>query len=264
MMDWGVLKPLLTALAMPPTSPLLVLLAGLWLLWRKRPRPSWAGRFLVGFGVLSLWLLSCQSMAVWLDRSLLTQYPAVTAAELKQRQVQAVVVLGGGIAMNAPEYGAPQLNPQSMERLRYGALLARTLDVPLGYAGGIGWGNGSTRPGEASPAVAEAGIATQTSPQSFGVPVAFADAQSRDTRENGEQMARLLQQRGITRIALVTHAWHMQRSVRAFSGKGLELVPAPTGFTGPYERPLLDALPSGHGLAASRRVLREWLGLLLT
>lgn len=263
----GSWKPVLTALVLPPALPLLVLLAGVWLLWRKRPAVSWLGRFLAAGAFLALWLLSCQSVAVWLDRALLPQYAAVTPAQLQHRHVQAAVVLGGGILQNAPEYAGAQLNAMSMERLRYGALLARTLDVPLAYAGGIGWGNADKpAPGDLAnprPALAEAVLAESAAPQTYGVTVAFADAQSRDTRENGANMARLLQARGMTRIALVTHAWHMPRSMRAFSGKGLEVSAAPMGFTGPYERPLLDALPSGHGLAASRRVLREWLGLQL-
>lgn len=267
LLSLGAWKPVLAALALPPALPLLVLLAGFWLLWRARPQVSWTGRWLVLAGFAALWLLSCQSVAVWLDRSLLPQYPSLTSAQLQQRQVQAVVVLGGGISLDAPEYGGPQLNAVSMERLRYGALLAHTLKLPLSYAGGVGWGNADkTTAGTLSasrPALAEAVLAEQAAPQSLGVPVAFADAQSRDTRENGENMAQLLRQRGISRIALVTHAWHMPRSMAAFSGKGIDVVPAPMGFTGPYERPLLDALPSGHGLAASRRVLREWLGLRL-
>lgn len=268
LMSLGAWKPVLTAVVMPPLSPLLVLLAGFWLLWRARPAVSWPGRMVVLAGFGALWLLSCQSVAIWLDRALLPQYPAVTPAQLQQQQVQAVVVLGGGITLDAPEYAGPQLNAMSMERLRYGAMLARQLQVPLGYVGGVGWGN-ADKPTAGTlsaprPALAEAVIAEQVAPHTYGVPVTLADSQSRDTRENGENMARLLRQRGITRVALVSHAWHLPRSLQAFAGKGLTVIPAPMGFTGPYERPLLDALPSGHGLAASRRVLREWLGLQLS
>lgn len=264
LLSLGAWKPVLTALVLPPTLPMLVLLAGFWLLWRARPLVYWPGRLLVFTGFAALWLLSCQSVAVWLDRTLLPQYPAQTAAQLQQRQIQAVVVLGGGISVDTPEYAGPQLNAMSMERLRYGALLARALKLPLGYAGGVGWGNADkTSAGTLTAPLAEATLAEQAAPQTYGISVAFADARSRDTRENGENMAQLLRERGITRIALVTHAWHMPRSMAAFAGKGLDVVPAPMGFTGPYERPLLDALPSGHGLAASRRVLREWLGLRL-
>jgi hypothetical protein len=39
------------------------------------------------------------------------------------------------------------------------------------------------------------------------------------------------------------------------------VLPAPMGFVLPSERPLLEWLPSAHGLTASRHVLREWLAL---
>ena len=42
---------------------------------------------------------------------------------------------------------------------------------------------------------------------------------------------------------------------------GFQVVPAPTGFITPRERAVLEWLPSGAGLSASREVLREWLAL---
>ena len=66
---------------------------------------------------------------------------------------------------------------------------------------------------------------------------------------------------GVRRIALVTHAWHMPRAVQAFERAGLQVVPAPTGFTRPQQRALLEWLPSGSGLQSSREILREWLGM---
>ncbi len=257
--DWlmalGPLKPILTSLLLPPGGPLLLVFAGLGLGRVRHLRT--AGRAMVALGLMALWVLSTQSAAVWLSRHALPQVSAASVEQLRQQQVQAVVVLGGGIRGQAEEYGAPQLNPASMERLRYGALLAHELQVPLAYAGGVGW----SQTGNTS---SEADIAQRVAGQAFGVSIAFSDALSRDTRENGQQMLALLQQRQIGRVALVTHAWHMPRSLRAFSAPDMEVVPAPMGFIGPYERPLLDALPSGHGLATSRLVLREWLGLLLS
>lgn len=261
LLDLGNLKPLLTALVLPPTGPLLLLLAGLWLMHRRRPRVSWRARTCVAMAVLGLWALSCQRTAIWLENHLLPVLSPVQPAQLAAAQVQAVVVLGGGIEANAPEYGSTQLNALSMERLRYGIWLSKQLQVPIAFAGGIGWGNAAPAGQPALPA--EATIAARVAHEVYGMPIGLLESQSRDTRENGALMAPLLLKGGLTRIALVTHAWHMPRAMAAFAHKGLEVVPAPMGFTSGYERPALDALPSGHGMAASRRILREWLGLQL-
>ena len=68
----------------------------------------------------------------------------------------------------------------------------------------------------------------------------------------------------ITHIALVTHAWHMPRSLRQFEAAGLQVTPAPMGYIRSDSAPLLQWLPSGKGLRDSGWIIREWLGLLLT
>jgi uncharacterized SAM-binding protein YcdF (DUF218 family) len=68
----------------------------------------------------------------------------------------------------------------------------------------------------------------------------------------------------VQHIALVTHGWHMPRSQKHFEEAGFKVLPAPTGLIRPLERPLLEWLPSAHGLTASRQVLREWLALRMS
>jgi uncharacterized SAM-binding protein YcdF (DUF218 family) len=92
----------------------------------------------------------------------------------------------------------------------------------------------------------------------------WQESQSRDTRENAWLTAAMLKNDGVSRIALVTHAWHMPRSVHKFEAAGLDVIPAPMGFIRSDLNSLLQWLPSGKGLRDSGWVIREWLGLLLT
>ena len=135
--------------------------------------------------------------------------------------MQAIVILGGGMQAVAPEYGLAQPNASTAARLRYGIQLAKR----------------------------------------SGLTLRWIDNQSRDTAENAARMHDLLAPAGIQHIALVTHAWHMPRSQALFETAGFTVLPAPMGFVLPSERPLLEWLPSAHGLTASRHVLREWLAL---
>jgi uncharacterized SAM-binding protein YcdF (DUF218 family) len=72
----------------------------------------------------------------------------------------------------------------------------------------------------------------------------------------------ILSAKNIQRIALVTHDWHMQRSLEQFEAAGFEVIPAPMGYTQPPMRWDTDYLPSANGLRTSNRVLHEWLGRL--
>lgn len=248
-MSPGELKPILTALVLPPALPLLLILVGALLAWRRRVR---TGVTLVVASALVFWLVCCQAVAMWLAAHLLPQVEPISRDQLAQ--VGAIVVLGSGVLKTAPEYGAQQPNASMLGRLRYAAFLARTSGKPVAFAGGVGWSSVD------SGIAPEAEVARDAIAQ-FGVTLRWADASSRDTMENAREMARLLQPAGVVRIALVTDSWHMPRSVLAFRRAGFDVVPAPTGFPAGQTRPLLSWLPSAEGLTLSRQVIREALGL---
>lgn len=243
------LKPILAALALPPTGPLLLVVLGMLLALGRRRR---LGLALVASATAALWLLSCHGFGMLLAASALPQVRPATPDRLQG--VQAIVVLGGGVLRDAPEYGAAQPNGVLLARLRYGARLARETGKPLAFSGGIGWAavNGDIAP--------EGDVAARVLSQDYGMAARWNDAVSRDTRENALRTRDLLVPAGIQRIALVTHAWHMPRAVREFERAGFTVVPAPTGFPSAEMRPLLEWLPSSDGLSLSRLVLREALG----
>jgi uncharacterized SAM-binding protein YcdF (DUF218 family) len=240
------LKPTLTALVLPAASaPLLLLVC-----WLK----GWRRLAISALGLL--WLCSCQAVAVWLSLHVLPQVKPITLDDLKRDQVQAIVVLGGGINSRALEYDQPTLAPEAMARLLYGVHLSRSGHLPMAYSGGKGWGATQTQATEAE--VANLSLARLGAP-----PLKWQEDQSRDTRENARLTAALLQPAGVSRIALVTHAWHMPRSVKQFESAGFHVLPAPMGFMHSDASPWLQWIPSGHGLRDTSVVLREWLGLLL-
>ncbi len=248
-MELAELKPVAAALLLPPGGPLLAALAGLALSLRFRA----AGLALAAAGLVSLWLLSCNAVALAVTHRLLPQVDAIAPHELKD--VQAIVVLGGGVMPLAAEYGrTPQPSVNTAARTRYGATLARAAGKPLAFSGGVGWSAfGATTVTEAA--------AAQRVAQQAGVRLRWSDDQARDTGENAQRMAALLHPEGLRRIALVTDPWHMPRAARAFAVAGFQVTPAPTTVPARQERALLEWLPSSHGLAISRQALREWLAL---
>jgi uncharacterized SAM-binding protein YcdF (DUF218 family) len=248
-------KPLLTAFLLPPLAPLLLALLGLLLAFSKSLNKRRTGLLVLSLALALLWLLSCHGTAVWLARHALPQFQPLSAAALQSSQAQAIVVLGGGLLPQAPEYGEPQPRAQTASRLRYGVTLARQSGLPLAFSGGVGWA------AEGAQQASEAAVATRVAQQDYGVTLRWAEAQSRDTAGNAHLLAPLLQHDGVQRIALVTDAWHMPRALAAFERNGLIVTPAPMGFVLPVESAVLQWMPSAYGLLASQQVLREWLAL---
>jgi len=252
-MDLAALKPLLTSLALPPLAPLLLAALGLLLAAGKRR----GGLALTALSLAALALLSCHGTAVWLARHALPQFEPASIAQLKTRQVQAIVVLGGGLLPDAPEYGQAQPGPHTAARLRYGLRLAQQSGLPVAFSGGVGWA------AQGAQAASEAEVAARVAQQEYGVTLRWLEAQSQDTAGNARLLAPLLQRGGVQRIALVTDAWHMPRAVALFERAGLQVTPAPMGFVRPIESAVLQWLPSARGLLASQQVLREWLAIMV-
>jgi uncharacterized SAM-binding protein YcdF (DUF218 family) len=251
-MSPGELKPLLTALVLPPAGPLLLALIGLLLMGRRRL----GGAIVSLLGIAMLWFLSCNAVGIGLAHTLLPQVKALNVRGAELANVQAIVILGGGVNGQAPEYGAAQPSAPTLERVRYGAWLARQTKKPLAFAGGVGWAAGANT-------AAEADVARAVLKDDYGLELRWSDSRSRDTAENATRMAQAMRGDKIQRIALVTHASHMPRARAAYEKAGFQVTPAPTGFAAPRERELLEWMPSAHGLDLSRQVLREWLGRLM-
>ena len=134
---------------------------------RRAPR---TGRALAAAGVLGLLVLAMPIVAELLIRFVDTSAPL----DLEQaRTAQAVVILGGGVRRDALEYGGDTLATLTLERVRYGARVARLTGLPVLVSGG------SVLGGEP-----EAKLMAASLEHEFGVPVRWIEARSRTTHEN--------------------------------------------------------------------------------
>jgi len=236
---------LIAAFLLPPLNLLLIGIAGV-LLWHKHPRIA---RALVAASLALLWLLSTPYVA----ENLLQQLEgAPIAFDPKTQTADAIVVLGGGTYFHAPEYGGDTTGEDTLVRLRYGAKLQRATGKPVLVTGGKPLGNN----------LSEAQQMKNVLDSEFKIPVQWTEDASDNTWENARFSYQILKPLGIKRIYLITHAWHMPRSVRAFQSAGFEVVPAPTAYTIRHQTDLLDFLPDTEALHNSKIFMHELIGLL--
>ena len=268
--DWltssglGQLKPVLSALLLPPAPFLLLALAGAGLV-RRRPR---AARAFVVLACIGAWLCSSVGAARWVEESWLAPPGPLDAAQRAQLKARlaagepiAIVVLGGGVDSPAPEYGGADLASPSLLRLRYGVWLGRQTGIPVAASGGVGWV--SSDAGVQSEASRMAEIASAE----YGVPLRWVESTSRDTHENAVNTLALLRPAGIREIVLVTHATHMPRALREFRAAAAAsapvlITPASMGAAWPADSALLHWLPSSEGTLRMRAALHEVLAKL--
>lgn len=237
---------LISAFLLPPLNLMLVALAGL-LISRSRPL---LGRILLAASLGLLWLCATPYVA---DGALIWLEGPLKAVDPQTQPADAIVVLGGGTYFKAPEYGRiDTVSDPSLVRLRYAAKLYRETGKPILVTGGKPRGND----------LSEAQQMKSVLEKDFNVPVRWTEDNSDNTLEDARYSLKILQQAGIKRIYLVTHAWHMPRSIRAFQSAGFEVIPAPLAFPTRYKTDLLSFIPNAESLNDSRIFTHELIGLL--
>lgn len=233
-------------LVLPPSSLVLIILAGLLLLDRHRR----AGKVLVFSGAALLYVLSLGHVADMLVKPLERGRPPLNGHAVA---ADAVVVPGGG-SVDLEWLGArPVPNGETSVRVLKGIELARALRVPLVLTGGNGEPF-ATKVNDAE-AMAEAAYA-------MGMPrrQVIVENRSRNTLENSQAVRKLVTG---NRIVLVTSAYYMDRAVTMFTRRGFAVIPAPVYFLGQTRKfSFASFIPRAADLRNSSVAIAEMVSLL--
>lgn len=244
----SLIKLLVKTLLLPPGGLLVLLLLGLTQ-WRARPRFALV---LLIFGVSLLWLSATPVVASAYEEWASNH---VRVLDLKRAQnAQAIVIPAGGLRPSATEYGGITLGRLTLERVRYGAYLAKATQLPVLVTGGSGM-----------PPATEGELMKTALETEFGVAVRWMENRSENTRENAAESARLLRpldpQEGVRRIVLVAHGFDMRRAKLEFEAVGFEVIPAPTQVAKAQVLSVSDVLPQISALERTHYVSYELLAL---
>jgi uncharacterized SAM-binding protein YcdF (DUF218 family) len=183
------------------------------------------------------WLVTTVAGASLLLAALHWQSFPADAQEIR-REAQAIVVLGGRTS-----------------RIEYGAQLHLATGVPMLL---VGKGTGD------SGFEAESEKMEDILLRKYGIGPRWVETESKDTRENAEFAWCLVSSMGVKRVALITDPSHMPRARRRFVSAGFDVISAPTPDGEPPGPPLTLAsfIPGKAGIAAARRPVREWVGVV--
>ncbi len=248
-----VISKLLSAITQP------VFWLALWWVFAILVLPRWrrTAVLMLWSGLVVLGLLGFRALPDALLRPLENRYPVPTA-EAVGRHV-GVIVLGGAVG-HPDSYSAHGQVPlgDAAERMTVPVgLLRQYPKLALVFSGGEGR--------LLTTGVSEAELA-RAFYQQQGVDMSRVqmESDSRTTRENAQQVAKLLGDRCKEPWLLVTSAWHMQRSMDEFEAefakRGCKVTPYPVDF-----RTGASTALSEYELARSLRrweiALHEWLGI---
>ena len=204
-------------------------------------------------GLVMLGLLGFRAIPDALLRPLENRYPVPTA-EAVDRHV-GIIVLGGAVG-HPDSFAAHGQVPlgEAAERMTLPVGLMREHPrLELVFSGGEGR--------LLTTGVTESELARVFyQRQGLDMVRVRLEAGSRTTRENAQQVAKLLGERCQLPWLLVTSAWHMPRSVAEFEAVGCKVTPYPVDFRTGDSTPLTE-----YSLASTllrwQTALHEWLGL---
>ncbi|HEX4844149.1 MAG TPA: YdcF family protein [Limnobacter sp.] len=229
----------------------LMVLAYIGLLGRRRLR-----MFALWVAQVQLIVFSLPAVADVLLGALEKEALALQAAKPLPAQVDAIVVLGGGLDGAYPDVRPlPDLN-DSADRMWVGARLYAQGLAPRVVVSGGSFGADPRKLPEA-PGMAQLMQALGVPPQSI-----VQEPQSRTTLENAQYTLALLG-KPQPRVALVTSGFHMGRSVALFQRAGFEVYPVVADLrVVPEQRDWWDHLPKPMALDESTLAIKEYLGRL--
>jgi uncharacterized SAM-binding protein YcdF (DUF218 family) len=238
------LSKLLDLLLAPVTWTLLLL--GAAVLWRRRAAAPW----LAGAAALVLYAFSIEPVANGLTR--FTERSARSSFR-GDEVYDAVIVLGGGIDPDASRHtGTAELNAAG-DRIVAGYDLLRS-----GRARHVLLSGGGPDPSLRGESDFVAALYRR-----LGIPSdrIVLERESRNTRENAEQSARIARERGWRSLLLVTSAFHAPRALASFRAAGLSPDLLPVDVRGSDQ--LGSFLPRAGALDKSTDMLRELAGRLV-
>lgn len=241
-------KKLLAALFVPPGLFVVLLLIGAFFTRKRRAQTV----FLL-FLAAGVYLASIVPVANFLLSPLESQYAVPGVDDL--RTGQAYVVLAGGINDKASDiFGQGTLSSDSTARLVAAYRLYRISRKPIIISGGPAYLSRTPESEIGKRFLVKLGVRNDH---------IMIETRSRDTQENAIYTKEICAGKGISKIVLVTSAYHLKRAMLLFMPFFHDVTPCPSDIrTSEDEVRIRDFFPDAESFHTTSIALRERLGIL--
>jgi uncharacterized SAM-binding protein YcdF (DUF218 family) len=221
---------------------------------------------LIALALAVIWFGGNNLVSMTLVRALEWRHSPLTPAQ--GTRADAIVVLGGGTRAQSPPRTFHEVG-EAGDRVLYAAQLYREGAAPIIVV------SGAHSPGQSHAGSSEA-EAMADMLVFLGVPrdrIVLED-NSHNTYENSIESGKVLAERGLYEVLLVTSALHMPRAYAVFRQQDLSVTPAPTDYMltyadwAYYTRPdpatqLLNLLPKAEYMEVTEKAMKEMMGLIV-
>ena len=226
---------------------------------RKRPRIA---TIAISLSLAILLLSSNAWVAKYMIRSL--EWQNIPAAQIPN--AEAIVVLGG--ATKSGTWPRPTVDlSEAGDRVIYAAQLYFQKKAPIIILSGgrIDWrGRGSPESADMATILTSIGVPAEAIIQ---------EPDSLNTHENAVNVKKILAERQIKKVLLITSAMHTPRSLKIFHRQGIDVIPTPTDFlvsqselqelTSTPKAAILNLLPETDNLHQFTGALKEYIGTFI-
>jgi len=233
----------------PLSQSILLIALALILFWRSSRRLAMT---IACLALTWLWLSSTAVFADWLLSGLEEDFDQLSFFSIPK--AEAIVLLGGATSGLARGGDMGNLN-EAADRLLTTLKLFKSGKAPtVVITGGVA--NGS---------VSEASL-MQDMLVLMGIPqeAITLEEKALDTKQNAEFTADILRDQGVSKILLVTSAYHMRRAKWIFDkvlSLEVEVVPVPSDYQRPIANPILSRwIPSVEHLSRTSSAIKEIVG----
>ncbi len=246
-----------SCLAQPFVAATLLAMLGVAALWWRR-RETRLRLLWVTVPLVAMAIASTPCAAYLALGSLEWQYPP--SHDMPQG-VETIVVLSGYVRLPDGVRQRTELADDTLGRCLHAVDLYRQAKPRQSKRCLVVLSGGKVNPSQAEPTLAEAMrdfmIGQGVDPSDL-----LLENRSRSTHENAVETGRLLQQRGIEKVVLVTTASHLQRAQRCFRAQGLDVVPSGCRYRATrFQWSLSWFLPNPGSAEDVQAAAHEWLGL---
>lgn len=242
------MKLLVTSFLLPPGITILLLLIGIYFLYKKRK----SAKTILLFTLIVGWVSSTSAFGRLVSTTLISQISGPAFVDTQDTDM--IIVLTGGMDYAGDIGWLPKMESHRRASVAYELQTQIGSRIPILFSGG-------KTEGLFNPSEAEV-IRAQFDRQRAQLTPTLLEESSTNTYESAIQCASIINQRMARKVFLVTSEVHMLRALAVFRGRGMDPIPFPVLSLPRGPLKLKDFMPTAQGVELTSKAFYEIYGII--